>query len=71
MMVLSQREGNSHLIALSFPSLCSQLPNSGLSGNIPRIVGQLSELQVLDLSSNNLVGVIPNELGNLTQLQVG
>ena len=40
-----------------------------LSGELPPELGDLSELQVLDLRENRLTGPIPPELGNLTQLR--
>ncbi|PUZ59350.1 hypothetical protein GQ55_4G033800 [Panicum hallii var. hallii] len=44
--------------------------NNYLTGTIPREIGQLVTLQVLDVSSNNLSGGIPPELCNLAKLQV-
>ena len=44
------------------------LPSKSLDGIIPAGFGNLSALQVLDLSSNSLTGTIPSELGNLTNL---
>ena len=40
-----------------------------LSGEIPPQIGNLTNLQVLDLRSNQLSGSIPPEIGNLTNLQ--
>ena len=40
----------------------------GLSGEIPRELGDLSNLTRLDLRSNSFSGSIPPELGNLTKL---
>ncbi len=45
------------------------LSNYQLTGEIPRELGQLTELQELWLSENQLTGPIPSELGRLTQLQ--
>ena len=45
------------------------LHNSQLAGDLPTVIGDLSQLQHLCLSDNNLINGIPNELGNLTQLQ--
>ncbi|TKW22984.1 hypothetical protein SEVIR_4G263500v4 [Setaria viridis] len=44
--------------------------NNLLTGTIPREIGRLVTLQVLDLSRNNLSGGIPPELSNLARLQV-
>ena len=40
-----------------------------LTGSIPKSLGQLGQLQVLDLGGNGLTGPIPPELGQLSQLQ--
>ncbi|WP_461082552.1 leucine-rich repeat domain-containing protein [Spirosoma flavus] len=40
----------------------------GFTGTIPVSLGQLTDLQHLDLSSNQLTGQVPSELGNLTNL---
>ena len=45
------------------------LPNRGLDGTIPAGLGDLSALEVLDLSDNSLTGTIPSELGNLSNLE--
>ena len=44
------------------------LQNNELSGPIPDDIGELSELQTLDLSNNQFVGGIPSSLGSLTHL---
>ena len=41
----------------------------GMTGEIPRELGSLSNLQYLDLSDNQLTGVILGELGNLSHLE--
>ncbi|XP_068664256.1 putative kinase-like protein TMKL1 [Aristolochia californica] len=48
--------------------LSLQLPAAGLSGTIPKEVGELSSLQSLYLGVNSLVGSIPLELGNSPSL---
>ncbi|KAL0412699.1 UNVERIFIED_CONTAM: BRASSINOSTEROID INSENSITIVE 1-associated receptor kinase [Sesamum radiatum] len=44
------------------------LGNADLSGQLVPQLGQLQNLQYLELYSNNISGRIPNELGNLTNL---
>ncbi|KAJ0975200.1 hypothetical protein J5N97_017165 [Dioscorea zingiberensis] len=44
------------------------LGNAGLSGSLVPQLGQLKNLQYLELYSNNISGIIPRELGNLTNL---
>ena len=41
---------------------------NSLSGSIPKEIGNLTGLSVLDLSHNRLTGPIPKEVGNLTGL---
>ena len=43
--------------------------NYGLDGNIPPTLGQLTHLQYVDLSGNNLNGTIPLSLKNCSNLQ--
>ncbi|KAI7982327.1 putative kinase-like protein TMKL1 [Camellia lanceoleosa] len=50
-----------HLLSL-------QLPSAGLSGTLPRELGELSNLQSLYLSVNTLSGTIPLELGYSSSL---
>ncbi|AQK41186.1 hypothetical protein Zm00014a_021506 [Zea mays] len=49
-------------------SECSDLGNAALSGTLVPQLGQLKNLQYLELYSNNISGTIPSELGNLTNL---
>lgn len=44
------------------------LDESGYNGTLPPDIGQLSSLQILDLSSNAFHGPIPFSIGNLTAL---
>ena len=44
------------------------LLNSGLTGDIPSEIGNLTNLTFLDLHNNQLIGTIPPEIGNLTNL---
>nr|AFO67895.1 leucine-rich repeat receptor-like kinase [Brassica rapa subsp. oleifera] len=49
-------------------SLLSDLGNANLSGQLVTQLGQLPNLQYLELYSNNITGPIPEQLGNLTEL---
>ncbi len=42
---------------------------NGMTGEIPKEFGNLSNLQRLELGNNNLTGEIPKEFGNLSNLQ--
>lgn len=42
---------------------------SGLSGNLPSQLGNMTNLVLIDLNSNSISGSIPNSLGNLLSLQ--
>ncbi|CAM8985790.1 unnamed protein product [Rhodiola kirilowii] len=44
------------------------LGNAALSGQLVSQLGQLKNLQYLELYSNNITGPVPNDLGNLTNL---
>ncbi len=46
-----------------------RLDNNNLTGTLPVELGNLAQLQELDLWRNTLTGSIPTELGNLSQLQ--
>ncbi|KAL1125886.1 hypothetical protein V6Z11_A13G073600 [Gossypium hirsutum] len=47
---------------------CRDLQNANLSGQLVPQLGQLPNLQYLELSGSNISGIIPEELGNLTNL---
>ncbi|XP_052170793.1 putative kinase-like protein TMKL1 [Diospyros lotus] len=54
--------------------LSLQLPSAGLSGTVPRELGELSNLQSLYLGVNTLSGTIPLELGyssSLSEIDLG
>ncbi|KAK1307618.1 Somatic embryogenesis receptor kinase 1 [Acorus calamus] len=46
----------------------SDLGNAALAGTLVPQLGQLKNLQYLELYSNNISGLIPSDLGNLTNL---
>ena len=46
------------------------LGNNGLSGQLPPELGNLANLDTLDLDGNRLTGEIPVELGNISNLTV-
>ncbi|KAK1412428.1 hypothetical protein QVD17_33673 [Tagetes erecta] len=45
------------------------ISNNQFSGEIPRTIGQLKALYILNVSHNNFTGSIPASLGNLSQLE--
>ncbi len=45
------------------------LESNGLTGEMPMVLGSLSNLQRLELGNNKLAGEIPAELGSLSNLQ--
>jgi len=47
---------------------CRILHGNNLIGIIPKELGMLKSLKVLDLGMNQLSGPIPPEIGNLNQL---
>ena len=55
------------MVSLVRVQLCCQL-GKGLSGTIPRDIGNLTELQVLSLGENTLNGMIPKSIAKLKKL---
>jgi Leucine-rich repeat (LRR) protein len=48
--------------------LCSILDHNTLMGSIPRAIGKLQNLTVLNLSTNQLMGPIPSEIGDMRKI---
>ncbi|KAJ6682638.1 LRR RECEPTOR-LIKE KINASE [Salix koriyanagi] len=48
---------------------CRTLKGNGITGGIPKELGNLSNLTILDLENNRLSGEIPSSLGELKKLQ--
>nr|CAB3457089.1 unnamed protein product [Digitaria exilis] len=46
------------------------LADMRISGAIPTVIGELSRLQSLDMSSNSISGTIPSALGGLSHLRI-
>ncbi|KAI3976253.1 hypothetical protein MKX01_021795 [Papaver californicum] len=59
----------SNLTSLSISLYKLVLTGTNLTGSIPKEIGLLSELNLLDLSDNALTNEIPNELCNLFKLE--
>ncbi|CAA7013303.1 unnamed protein product, partial [Microthlaspi erraticum] len=55
-------------IFLLLDVLLNALGNANLSGQLVPQLGQLPNLQYLEVFSNNIIGAIPEELGNLREL---
>jgi len=63
-----------NLWGVDYPVDCTtelDLSNSGLTGEIPPEIGNLTNLGYLNLEDNQLTGSIPPEIENLTKLDVG
>jgi hypothetical protein len=50
--------------------VCRYLDHNLLFGTIPKQIGSLRNLRVLDLSSNRLTGPIPSELSGLSSVTI-
>jgi RHS repeat-associated protein len=46
------------------------LPNNGLTGNIPTEIGSILELETINLSGNSLFGNVPPEISTLIKLRI-
>ena len=46
-----------------------RLSNHGLLGTLPSSMSSLREVEVLDLSSNDLIGTVPTAVGFMTALR--
>lgn len=46
-----------------------ELPDNGLSGELPAATGDFLDLKRLDLAGNTLTGRLPADLGNLTEIE--
>lgn len=55
----------SYLFLLYYSVLCK----NHFSGEIPKEIGGLTELELLDLRDNNLSGTIPVEMGRMLSLR--
>jgi hypothetical protein len=49
---------------------CSDLSNNSFYGVIPREIGELKQLVVLDLRNNSLSGTLPSDLDNIFSLKL-
>lgn len=52
-----------------FLNFCSVLSKNEFHGVIPKEIGQLTCLELLDLSNNNLSGTIPEEIWGIPSLK--
>ncbi|PIA38540.1 hypothetical protein AQUCO_02700030v1, partial [Aquilegia coerulea] len=57
------------LVKISTIFTSIDLSNNQFEGEIPQVIGDLTELYVLNLSHNALTGSIPSSLGNFKQLE--
>lgn len=54
----------------SYAICCSILRNNSFCGNIPEEIGELKELEELDLGYNNFSGPFPSDIGNNHSLSI-
>ncbi|XP_058736315.1 receptor-like protein 7 [Vicia villosa] len=52
-----------------YKMIAIDISSNKISGEIPKIIGDLKNLLLLNLSNNNLVGSIPSSLGKLSELE--
>ena len=68
-VTVSSSVSSSHVTMLNLQVRYDSRPIRQLTGSIPPALGNLSQLERLDLSFNQLTGTIPAELGNLSRLE--
>ncbi|KAI5432005.1 hypothetical protein KIW84_035949 [Lathyrus oleraceus] len=52
-----------------YSMIAIDISSNKMSGEIPKVIGDLKGLVLLNLSNNNLIGSIPNSLGKLSNLE--
>ena len=69
MLFLLQKQFRSSSDMISLFQLNSVLCKNYFSGYIPKELGDLTKLELLDLRDNNLTGSIPAEIGRMLPLK--
>ncbi|KAG5621207.1 hypothetical protein H5410_006425, partial [Solanum commersonii] len=64
--ILSRNWSSTHTSAAAL-----QLPNLAIQGRVSSEIANLTQLALIDLSSNDLNGNLPRELGFLQRLRLG